>query len=89
MTTSFFCFLIFLKVDVRILPPYTRNVIQKTQNANVYIIGSTISISNAVEQEIRKLNVKFVDRISGSTPYEVAVNFAKYKSPVGNFGLSL
>lgn len=68
------------------LPPYTRNVIQKTQNANVYIIGSNISISNAVEQEIRKLNVNFVDRISGSTPYEVAVNFAKYKSPVGNFG---
>ena len=68
------------------LPPYTKNVIQQTRNANVYILGSTNTISSAVEQEIRRLNVNFVYRISGSTPYEVAVNFAKYKSPVSNFG---
>lgn len=68
------------------LPSYTRNVIQKTKNANVYIVGSTNTISSAVEQEIRRLNVRFVDRISGNTPYEVAVNFAKYKSPDGKFG---
>ena len=68
------------------LPSYTRNVIQRTKNANVYIVGNTNSISSAVEQEIRRLNIKFVDRISGSTPYEVAVNFAKYKSPDGKFG---
>lgn len=69
-----------------VLSPYTRNVIQKTQNASVYIIGSTNTISSAVEQEIQKLNPRFVNRISGSTPYEVAVNFAKYKSPMGDFG---
>ena len=68
------------------LPPYTRNAINATKDAHVFIIGSTNTVSAAVEQEIRGLNVKFVDRISGSTPYEIAVNFAKYKSPVGDFG---
>lgn len=68
------------------LPAYTRHVIQNTKNANVYIIGNINTISGAVEQEIRKLNVRFVGRISGSNPYEVAVNFAKYKSPDGKFG---
>lgn len=68
------------------LSSYTRYAIQSTRNANVYIVGSTNTISSAVEQEIRNLNVKFVGRISGSTPYEVAVNFAKYKSPDGKFG---
>lgn len=68
------------------LPSYTRSVIQNTENANVYIIGSYNTISNAVEQEIRKLNVNFVGRISGNSPYDVAVNFAKYKSPDGEFG---
>ncbi len=68
------------------LPSYTQNVIDATKDAHVFIIGSTNTVSAAVEQEIRRLKVKFVDRISGSTPYEVAVNFAKYKSPVGDFG---
>lgn len=68
------------------LPSYTRNVINATKDAHVFIIGSTNTVSAAVEQEIRGLKVKFIDRISGSTPYEVAVNFAKYKSPVGDFG---
>lgn len=66
------------------LPSYTRNVIQSTKNPSVFIIGSTATVSNEVETELKKMsNVKFVDRISGSTPYEVAVNFAKYKSPDG------
>lgn len=34
------------------LPSDTRSVIQKTPNASVYIIGSTNTISNEVEQEI-------------------------------------
>lgn len=68
------------------IPSYTRNVIQNTKNPSVYIIGSTATISNKVEDEIRKLNVKFVDRISGYSPYDIAVNFAKYKSPEGKFG---
>ncbi|WIV11146.1 cell wall-binding repeat-containing protein [Proteiniborus sp. MB09-C3] len=68
------------------LPIYTRNVILRTKNANVFIIGSTNMISKNVEMEIKKLNPKFVDRISGYNPYDVSVNFAKYKSPDGKFG---
>ncbi len=68
------------------LPWFTRTVIQITENPNVFIVGSTNTISEKVEQEIRNLNVKFVDRISGTSPYEVAVNFAKYQSPDNQFG---
>lgn len=68
------------------LPLYTRSVIQNTKNSNVFILGSQATVSNKVEEEIRKLNAKFVDRISGNSPYEIAVNFAKYKSPDGKFG---
>lgn len=68
------------------LPQYTINVIQNTKDPRIYVIGSTDTISNKVVEEIKRLNVRFVDRISGNTPYEVAVNFAKYKSPVGDFG---
>lgn len=75
-----------LFADRNVLPAYTRSVIQNTQNASVYIIGSTHTISNEVEKEIQSLNVKFVDRISGNNPYDIAVNFAKYKSPAGDFG---
>jgi len=68
------------------LPWYTCRVIQTTKNPHVFIIGSMDTISEIVETEISNLNVEFVDRISGDTPYEVAVNFAKYKSPDDHFG---
>jgi len=68
------------------LPSYTRSAINATRNANIFIIGSTDSISDTVEQEIRRLNVNYVGRISGNSPYEVAVNFAEYKSPNRKFG---
>lgn len=68
------------------LPVSTRDVIQRTNNPSVYIIGSTATISNEVEEEIKRLNVKFADRISGYNPYDIAVNFAKYKSPDAKFG---
>jgi hypothetical protein len=68
------------------LPSSTRNIIQRTKNPNVFLIGSAKTISKKVEEEIRGLNVNFVDRIGGETPYEVAVNFSKYKSPDGKFG---
>ncbi len=68
------------------LPSYTRKAIQNTKNTNVYILGSSNAISNDVEREIGSLNINFLDRISGSNPFETAVNFAKYKSPEGDFG---
>jgi hypothetical protein len=43
--------------------------------------------STEVEQTLSTLpNVKFLDRIDGNDPYEISVNFAKYKSPKGEFG---
>lgn len=68
------------------LPIYTRSIIQRTQNPSVYIIGGPNSISIDVERELQSLNVKSLDRVSGSNPYDIAVNFAKYTSPKGDFG---
>ena len=68
------------------LPWVTRTVIQITKSPNVFIVGSTYTISEKVEEEIRKLDIQFVDRISGKNPYEITVNFAKYKSPDDGFG---
>lgn len=75
-----------LFVEKDSLPWYTRTVIQLTDNPNIYIVGNYNSISEDVEEKIRRLNVKYVDRISGSNPYEVAVNFAKYRDPDNQFG---
>lgn len=47
------------------LPWVTRTVIQITKSPNVFIVGSTYTISEKVEEEIRKLDIQFVDRISG------------------------
>lgn len=68
------------------LPSYTREIILKAGNPNVYLFGSKDSISNEVENELKELNVNSLDRIPGDNPYEIAVNFSKYKSPDGNFG---
>lgn len=69
-----------------LLPWYTREVIQITDEPNIFIVGSTNAISEKIESEIRNLDVKFVDRISGLNPYEVAINFAKYRDPENQFG---
>lgn len=68
------------------LPSITRMIIQMAEEANVYIVGSQDTISANVVEEIRMLDVRFVDRISGANPFEVAVNFAKYRSPDNQFG---
>lgn len=68
------------------LPSYTRDVIIETKNANIYLVGDYNSISEQVENEIRSLNINYLGRISGYDPYDVSVNFAKYKSPDGKFG---
>jgi Putative cell wall-binding domain len=68
------------------LPSDTRDVILETKNANIYLVGSNDSISEQVEGEIQSLNINYQGRISGYDPYDVSVNFAKYKSPIGKFG---
>src|SRR5690606_1582013 len=59
---------------------------QVTENPHVFIVGSTNTIPEDIERQIRKLDVKFVDRISGANPYEIAVNFAKYRDRDNQFG---
>jgi putative cell wall-binding protein len=69
------------------IPACTIETLKKMEDINVYIIGSTKTISKDIEQTLSKLpNVKFLDRIDGNDPYEISVNFAKYKSPEGEFG---
>jgi hypothetical protein len=69
----------------KVLPPATAMAIRQRQ-PNVYIIGSEQSISKEVEQAIRGLTAGYVHRIAGIDPVVTAVNFTKYKSPVGMFG---
>lgn len=69
------------------IPGCTLETLKRLHDINVYIIGSTKTISKTVEQTLSKLqNVKFLGRIDGNDPYEISVNFAKYKSPDGEFG---
>lgn len=68
------------------LPEATRSAIQSTRNPKAYVIGGRQFISDQVLDELRNLNVTFVDRIAGSDPYETSVLFARYKSPVSDYG---
>jgi len=71
------------------IPSCTFNVIRKMNDINIYLIGSQKTISTTVEEALSKLaNVKQLVRITGNTPYEIAVNFAKYKSTTSEFGWS-
>jgi len=68
------------------LPEATRWAIRNTPNARVYVIGGPQFISDQVLDELRLLNVTFVDRIAGPDPYATSVIFARYKSPVSDYG---
>lgn len=69
------------------IPGCTIEAIKKMHDINVYIVGSTKTISKAVEENLSKLdNIKNLNRIDGENPYEIAVNFAKYKDPKTKFG---
>jgi putative cell wall-binding protein len=69
------------------IPSCTLNAIKKMRSINIYIIGSTNTVSKVVESALSKLtNVKNLNRIDGETPYYIAVNFSKYKDPKTEFG---
>jgi len=68
------------------LPEATRWAIRNTPNARVYVIGGPQFISDRVLDEMRLLNVTFVDRIAGPDPYATSVIFSRYKSPVSDYG---
>jgi len=65
----------------------TLNTIREMHDINIYIIGSTKTVSEAVENTLSQLpNVKSIERIDGQTPYDIAVNFSKYKDIKEDFG---
>lgn len=69
------------------IPCCTLEVIKKMKDINIYIIGSTKTVSKEVEKYLSKLdNVKGLNRIDGEKPYDITVNFAKYKDPKTDFG---
>lgn len=69
------------------IPPCTLETIKKMKDINVYIIASEKTVSKSVENTLSALqSVKTLNRIDGATPYEIAVNFAKYKDPETEFG---
>ncbi|WP_096635778.1 cell wall-binding repeat-containing protein [Clostridium cochlearium] len=76
-----------LYVEKDTIPSCTLEAIKKMNEINVYIVGSTKTISKSVEKALLKLNnIKNLQRIDGENPYEIAVNFAKYKDPKTEFG---
>lgn len=71
------------------IPSCTLQTIKKMKDINIYIIGSTKTISKGVEKTLSQLpSVKHLDRIEGENPYEIAVNFSKYKDDKTEFGWS-
>lgn len=76
-----------LFVNKNNIPTCTLDKIKSIPNINVYIIGLESTISKSIDNIISKLpNVRFLARIDGTNPYDLAVNFSKYKSPNGDFG---
>jgi putative cell wall-binding protein len=69
------------------IPACTLEAIRKSHDINIYILGSSNTVPKTVENTLSKLpNVKHLSRIDGANPYEIAVNFAKFKDPKTNFG---
>ncbi|OOM10564.1 cell wall-binding repeat-containing protein [Clostridium saccharobutylicum] len=77
--------ILFVKKDK--IPQCTLEVIKKMDDINIYIVGSTKTVSRGVEDYLSNLdNVKNLGRIDGENPYEIAVNFAEYKDSKTEFG---
>jgi putative cell wall-binding protein len=77
--------ILFVRKDI--IPSCTIATLKKLQQINVYIIGSTKTVSKAVEEAIEDLNnISSVNRITGDTHYSIAVNFTKYKDDKTEFG---
>lgn len=73
-------------VEQNRIPDSIKNFIANNKEKNYYILGSTKTVSESVEAEIRNMISGNVERISGTDPYSISVNFAKYESPIDMFG---
>jgi putative cell wall binding repeat protein len=68
-----------------LLPPETVNAIKRHEHPSIYVLGPPTAISDAVLAKLRKLGD--VKRISGRTPVENAIAFARFSD--GDFGWGL
>jgi ell wall binding domain 2 (CWB2) len=67
------------------LPPETQRALEIHERPNIYVLGPDEAVGREVEDRLRRFgNVR---RISGSTPVENALNFARYRQ--GSFGWGL
>lgn len=71
------------------LPDVTIVKLNKFKNKNIFIIGSENTVSRQVLISVKSIVTGVVERISGNTPYETAVNFTKYYSKQGMFGWNI
>ena len=68
------------------IPQPILNFINSNRGKNYYIVGSTRTVSENVEAQIRNMITGSIQRISGYDPYTISINFAKYESPIDDFG---
>lgn len=68
------------------IPQPIQNFILSNRGKNYFIVGSTRTVSENVEAQIRNSITGTIHRISGNDPYTIAINFARYQSPVDDFG---
>lgn len=68
------------------IPQSIQSFIYNNRNKNYYLLGSEITIGQNVEQQISNMINGSVNRISGNSPSEISVNFAKFESQIDNFG---
>jgi hypothetical protein len=67
------------------IPPAIRKALASHEGADVYLLGPPSVISKAVEDQLRSGKLaRSVNRISGPTPVENAIAFARYEK--GDFG---
>lgn len=75
-----------LLVNGEEIPDATYRAINNTYEPEIYIIGNESAVPRSVDNRLRTLNVKSVDRISGETPAEVSVNLALYRNGLFGWG---
>jgi hypothetical protein len=73
-----------LPVERDSIPDPVRRALREHERPNVYVLGPERAISNKVVAELEKGLAGSVNRVSGPTPVENAIAFARYRQ--GSFG---
>ncbi|MGE5703122.1 MAG: cell wall-binding repeat-containing protein [Clostridia bacterium] len=68
------------------LPPLVWQFLAEHRTMNAYIVGSEATISQEVERTVRRTLSGSVTRITGTSPYEMSVQFARFFDPYTGVG---